>query len=430
MRKKNVFVMGLDDFHRRELATIPDAERYNFHTLLERHELVHVENYPIHDMLAKAAHVLESFDGAVDALIGHWDFPVTTMVPILCKQFGLRSPSLESVVKCDHKYWGRLEQAKVIPEHTPAFARFDPFDDRAFDKIELELPFWVKPVKSFGSQLGFKIDSPADFDSAIVEIREHIAKIGDPFNILLRHVDMPPEVSGVGGKFCIAEQFVSGCELAPEGYAFEGDIHVHGVIDMIRERKSFSRYQYPSSLPEAVRKRAIDATTRFIEHIGFDNGCFNAEYFWNERTDRLWLIEVNPRISQSHANLFEKVDGTSNHDVAVSVALGQRPHFARRQGGYRVAAKCLLRTFEDAIVTRVPSAEDVARVSREIPGAWVFPAVGEGQRLSELSDQDAYSFLLAEILVGARDRNELLDRYHRAVEILNFQLAPLPGAAA
>ena len=64
------------------------------------------------------------FDGRIDAIVGYWDFPVSTLVPILGERYGIRSTSLESVVKCEHKYWSRLEQQKVIDRH-PRFGRVD-----------------------------------------------------------------------------------------------------------------------------------------------------------------------------------------------------------------------------------------------------------------------------------------------------------------
>lgn len=72
-------------------------------------------------MLKKAEEPLRQFSGSIDAIISYWDFPGDTMVPILCEKFGLPSPSLEDILKCGHKYWARLEQQKIIPEHIPRF---------------------------------------------------------------------------------------------------------------------------------------------------------------------------------------------------------------------------------------------------------------------------------------------------------------------
>jgi hypothetical protein len=422
MRKKNIFVLGLSDFHRRELQTIPDAEAYLFHPLFHQHEVAHLDDPPILELLELAEGELAAHEHVPDAIIGHWDFPVDTMIPILCRRFGLRAPSLESVLRCDHKYWGRVSQAEAIPELTPAFQAFDPFEVNARASIELDYPYWIKPIKAYSSMLGFKVEGPEDFDRAVAKIRAGIGAIGGAFDKVVELAEVPPEIRRVTGMHCLAEELATGLELAPEGYVQNGEVRCHGVIDMVRERSTFARYEYPSQLPEPVQRRAIEASARLLRHLGFDDGCFNAEYFWDPDTDVMRIIEVNPRISQSHANLFEKVDGASNHAIAVSVALGERPVFPHRQGSFEVAAKFLLRSFEDARVLRVPSAADVCRVREEIPDTWVEIDVERCQRLAELGHQDAYSFLLAELMIGARDRQELLARYRRAVELLNFQL--------
>ena len=75
-------------------------------------------------LLDKAQGVLDAFDGRIDAIVGYWDFPVSTLIPILSERYGTRSTSLESVVKCEHKYWSRLEQQKVTDRH-PRFGRVD-----------------------------------------------------------------------------------------------------------------------------------------------------------------------------------------------------------------------------------------------------------------------------------------------------------------
>jgi len=77
-------------------------------------------------------------------------------------------------VTCEHKYWSRVEQAASVPEVVPAFAGFDPFDDNALESIDLEYPFWIKPVKSHSSQLGFMIENAEQFHEAIPDIREKI----------------------------------------------------------------------------------------------------------------------------------------------------------------------------------------------------------------------------------------------------------------
>ncbi|MGM9152378.1 hypothetical protein ACTFFW_05745, partial [Campylobacter jejuni] len=68
----------------------------------------------------------------------------------------------------------------------------------------------------------------------------------------------------------------------------------------------------------------------------------------------------------------EKVDGVSHQQVTVDLALGQTPDMPSRQGEFAVAAKFFYRVFfVDATVTRVPSAEEIAALEREFPGALI-----------------------------------------------------------
>lgn len=424
MSKLNIFVMGLTDFQQQELHTVANAEQYNFHSLLTPEEVVE-EHLPFNDLLARAQHQLAEFDGSIDAIVSHWDFPTSCLVPVLRAEHGLPAPSLESLLKCEHKYWARLEQAKVAPESVPPFAAVDPFAPNCIEKLERELdyPFWLKPVKSFSSQLGFHIENRQQLEAALAETREHIGEVGDSFDQVLARVQLPPEVEGIGGNHCIAEGIIAGTQGAPEGYMLEGEFHVHGLFDMVRDKngKSFSHLQYPSQLPEPVQQRMVAKAEKILRQVGFDNGCFNVEYLWDEATDKLWLVEVNTRISQSHSDLFYKVDGMSNHEIAISVSLGKKPQFPQNKGRFNIAAKFWINKFEDARVVRVPTTSELADLERAIPGAHVELEVEEGMWLSELTHQDAYRYVLAEAYLGGRSEPDLMRNYQRCLQMLPFE---------
>ncbi|MFW6055002.1 MAG: ATP-grasp domain-containing protein, partial [Thermodesulfobacteriota bacterium] len=232
--KKNIFIIGLDNFNLQMLQSVRNAEDYNFIRLLDIQKLIDTNAYRLIDMLELAEEQLDRFEGSIDAIVGYTDFPVSTMVPILCKKYGVPGPSLESVLKCEHKYWSRLEQQEAIPEHIPQFHTFDPFDDQALDKIPFSFPFWIKPVKSTASQLGFRIGTKKDFSRAIRVLREKIG-LFKPFDALLDRVELPEAVAGVNSSFCVAEQIISGRQCTLEGYVFNGRVQTYGIIDSIRE---------------------------------------------------------------------------------------------------------------------------------------------------------------------------------------------------
>lgn len=417
---KHVFVIGLTEPDLDRLRRIPGADGLRFHSLFDHDEIRGLEAFPVDELLGEAERRLADADCDVDGIIGYWDFPVSEMIPILCRSRGIPSASLESVLRCQHKYWSRLEQRRVAPEHTPEFALVDP--ERESSEPPLPYPFWLKPIRSFRSHLGFRITDRVTFDAALEEIRRELPRIGDPFDKILQRVTLPAEVAGVGGTSCIAEQIIAGRQCTLEGYARGRTVHVYGVVDSIRfpNRSSFARYQYPSHLPRRVRRRMAEVAERFITHVGFEDAPFNMEFFYDRPRDRINLLEVNTRISHSHTDLFEKVDGVSNQEVSVDLALGIEPRPAHRRGEFRHAAKCFVRRFADGTVTRVPTPDEIRDIEQAFPGTVVHLEVEEGTRLSDLPDQDAYSYELASVFVGASNRRELLRRYREAAARLDF----------
>ncbi|GAB4357407.1 MAG: hypothetical protein Kow0060_10740 [Methylohalobius crimeensis] len=200
---------------------------------------------------------------------------------------------------------------------------------------------------------------------------------------------------------------------------------VHGIIDGVKDahQLSFTRWEYPSVWPHSIQARMIEATERLMAHIGFDNSPFGVEFFWDEKTDRLWVLEVNTRISQSHSDQFIKVEGVSNHEVAIDVALGRQPEFGFKEGNYACAAKFMLRKYHDATVTRIPSAEEIQAIEGEFPDSRVVVLVEAGKPLSILRDQDSYSFEIANIFLGAQSQKALLANYRDLARRLRFEFS-------
>ena len=175
---RNVFVIAPTKLHFEELKTVRGVgERFHLIPLLDFADVVHVEELHIGRVVDKARAQLDAFGGRVDAIIAHWDFPTTLLAPMLSRERGCRAPSVDSVVQCGHKYWSRVAQRRALGDETPRFALVDPFDPDAARNTELPYPFWLKPVKAFSSQLGFRIESRLDFERALEEIRAEIPRI-------------------------------------------------------------------------------------------------------------------------------------------------------------------------------------------------------------------------------------------------------------
>lgn len=426
---ENVFVIGLETdpshtYSLRYFQSIRDAGRYRFHPLLSAEQVYGASHYPVAAMLKEAESALAAFPDRIDGLLTHRDFPSSTMAPILRESFGLPGPTLESVLRCEHKYWSRVEQRIVVPEHIPRFELVDPFEVESAHDIELRYPFWLKPVRSYASVLGFLIETDEDLRRALDRTREEIGRFAVPFNHLLEYADIPPEITDADGYHCVAEEIISSrdqCTL--EGYVYDGEPIVYGVVDSIRSEggSSFVRYQYPSRLPQRVQDRMVSAGHKIMRHVGYDCGPFNMEFFYNEENDRVWVLETNARFSGAHSPLFQMVEGTPHNEVGVELALGRRPDYPRGEGRFSCAAKFMLRRFEGGVVRAVPSSEEIERARAEFPELHLELRVRPGMVLEEMPEQDSYSFEYAVVYLGGRDNSELERKYERLLEILTFE---------
>lgn len=420
--RHNVFVLGLDDVRLGQLLRMRRAGEYRFLELFREEDVKSGREDVAERVLTGARRRLADFEGPIDAIVGYWDFPVSTMLPILRREHGLRTPSLEAVLRCEHKFWSRIEQSRSVPGCIPEFCVVDPLRVDVEEQVTLAFPFWIKPVRSVRSYLGFLVRDPEDLDHAVGVIRDGIHRVATPFDRLLVEAELPEEIAGIGGRYCIAEGFISkGRQCTLEGYVLDGEIVVYGAVDSMREGptgSSFSRYQYPSTLPFEVLDLMIDITGRFLAHVGLDDSPFNIEFYWDEEADRVWLLEVNVRHSKSHGPLFRLVDGEYHHQVMLDVALGERPRIPHRQGAFAAAAKFMWRVDRDAVVRRAPERSDVEDLQASMPGAEIQIPIREGMRLSELAFEDSYSYEIAVIHLGGSDTADLLASYARCREAL------------
>lgn len=425
----NVFVIGLDDFGHELIGELREAPRYRIHPLLATEDVVKADGYDYDALARQADEQLRDFDGIVDAVVTWWDFPSSGLVPYVSELWDTYGPSLKSVLRLEHKYWSRLIQRAVAAEHVPAFAVFEPDDEAALETIAdqgVQFPFWVKPVKSVASYLGFKVEDEQDLLEAQRVIDAEIDQYGDPFQQALEHIDLPPDIRRIGARACIAEGLIGGFQCTLEGYVSFGEVVAYGVVDSLREdnASTFRAYQYPSRLPTPVQRRMQDIATDVIVQSELDHACFNMEFFYDRDQGHIWLLEVNTRPSLSHCDLFAKVDGASHQRALLDVAMGRQPRMPHRLGEYDVAGKYFLRAFvDDGVVTSAPSEQRLAEVKERFPGVRIQLDVAEGDRLSEvLTVQETYSFELGRVWLGGDDHDDLDRRFDEVAAMLALEV--------
>jgi biotin carboxylase len=346
-------------------------------------------------------------------------YPGMSAASIIARTLGLPGAPPEAIMLCEHKYYSRLFQEKFVPEATPPFALIDPASAELND--EIGFPSFLKPVKSCMSKNAFTVHSQEELEKLVqTSVLPH--QFVEPFDQMVRrYTDFTQHAACL-----LHEGLLSGVQVSLEGYVYKGAVHVMGVVDavMFAGTRSFKRWQYPSSLPEGVLARMTDIAERFFAGIKYDNALFNMELFYDSDSDRIGIIEINPKIASQFPNLFEKVDGFSTYTTLLEVAAGLAPVVHKRQGEYKIAASCVMRLFSDQMVRAVPDQKQIDEVLALYPGSRVQIYATPGKRLSEQA-QDAFSFRYGLIDLGAQSEAELEQKFEKCMSILDFKFEPV-----
>jgi hypothetical protein len=360
-------------------------------------------------------------DRGIAGVLGTGDYPGCIFGAFVAEELGLPSPRAWDTVRLSHKYHSRELQRRVVPEATPHFEALDP---RALREPQaLSYPFFVKPVKGAMSIRAQLVRGPAELRQALsFSLRDRIRSwiLLRPFSQLLSLYHEAP----VPAWSFIAEEPLSGHQVTVDGFVQGGQVTVMGIVDSIMYPGtiSFRRFEYPSTLPEGTQARMVEIASRLMQGVGFDHSCFNIEMFYDEKQDKISIIEINPRMTYQFSDLFERVDGMSSFAVQLGLATGQKIDWQHKGGPDRVAASFVMRRFSDAKVLAVPEREHLEEVERRLPGTHVKVLCDVGEKLSE-HFQDVGSYRYCIVNMAAKSRDELHARYAEAEELLPFRFS-------
>jgi biotin carboxylase len=373
------------------------------------------------DPLDEIEAILAKFAGVeLAAVISTDDYPGSALAAAIAQRVGLPGPAPEVSLICQHKYLSRLAQARLMPDAVPAFSLIDVAEGAPLPD-GLIYPLFVKPVKSFFSIGAATVTSAAE----LAGLMPHWTSL-DQFFLPLDRMLQRFTGASIGTKRLVAEGLLIGEQVTVEGYAHGGKADIFGVVDsvMFPGTLAFSRFDYPSSLPDGVQKRMAEIAATLIEGMGFDHGLFNVEMMYDAGADRIAIIEINPRMASQFADLYEKVDGTSSYTVLLDIARGRTPRFTRRQGRYGFASSFVLRSFEDYIVAALPTEVDLERLAQLYPDIRVELHGTLGRKLSaELQDGRSYRYGI--VSLGGSDRADVLAQYEACRDRLGILLQPI-----
>ena len=352
------------------------------------------------------------------------DYPGAVVAAALAARLGLSGARPAAVLRASHKWYSRLAQREAVPEAVPRFALVDPFQPTR--PLALDFPCFVKPVKGSFSLFARRVENRGELEAFLAsppvrEFAEYYVRIFD--RLLREFTDFE-----VGASHFLAEELLAGQLVTVEGHVWDGRVELLGIVDSIvhPENGSFIRFEYPSALPESVQKRMADVAQRTISALELDRTLFNVEMTWDPRTDRVAVIEVNPRICGQFADLYQKIDGISGYEIALSLALGEPPRVRRRAGEHAFACSIPLRVFEPTRIEHAPTPAELAAAEALFPDTLVWSECRSGDILADFASEDGHSARYAVLNLGAPTRAALLDRARALQETLGFRLKPIP----
>lgn len=374
----------------------------------------------IRDPRAEIADIVATYRGcALNGVISTDDYPGSTLASIVARVLNLPGVDPAADLLCQHKYYSRCLQAKAVPETVPWFARIGT-DQKAPAPAGIRYPAFVKPVKSFFSIGASRVDSPDQLAQAIHD-NPVSSQFLEPFDTLLQQ-----HLSLAVGAPLIVEDYLPGIQVTLDGFVQRGYVQVMGIVDsiMFPGTISFERFEYPSALERPVQWRMGEIARKVMAAFGFDDGMFNIEFKYDPKTDSIMIIEINPRMSSQFADLYEKVDGFNPYAVMVDLALGRTPALTGGQGRHPLAASCVLRTFADQRVLRIPRAGDVERLQNRYPDIRVEILATEEDCLSSAM-QDGNSFRYGLVNIGGEDRQHIQSIFADCRKNLPFKFEPV-----
>lgn len=293
---------------------------------------------------------------------------------LLAERMGWPGTPVAAVLACQHKLHARQVLQRVAPEANLSFELLDA-EYGAPIPSGIEYPRFVKPVKAAFSVLARTVHNHA-------ELHRHtrfgawelwvIRRLVQPFE------RMAQERLGPGlpsAHRMLLEEPVRGEQFNLDGYAFNGAVNAIGVVDavMYPGTQAFMRFELPSKLPAAVQTRALDVARRFLQAVGFTHGLFNMEFFFDAASDRLSVIEFNPRMASQFSDLYLRVMGIDLHALALALAHGQDPATVPRTAPTAAAAASFVyRVFDAQQHASMPSAEQRQTFADRFPDALLF----------------------------------------------------------
>jgi Carbamoyl-phosphate synthase L chain, ATP binding domain len=348
---------------------------------------------------------------------------------MLADKMGWPGTPPAAVVACQHKLYARQVLQQVCPEASVPFQRMpaaygEPVPDG------LSYPTFVKPVKAAFSVLAKIVQSQEELHQftrfGAYELWV-IKRLVEPFERITKKL-LPQAGTAHSMILETPANTTTAQQYSLDGIAFKDDIKPLGVVDSIMYlgTQAFMRFDYPSKLSVAIQDRALDVATRFLRAIGYSHGLFNMEFFYDTETDKLTVIEFNPRMASQFADLYLRVDGIDLYAMALEMAHGRDPWLLPKAAPTSlIATSAVYRVFDSAqptlqqTIPNMPTNKQLLDLKQQFPNHLLlsFPKTG-GSTARDFKWLGSYRYGILHL--GAQSEAGLQSRLEEASVLLGW----------
>jgi biotin carboxylase len=356
------------------------------------------------------------------AVLSHHEQFGALAAAMVAERLGLPGATPESILAAQHKLHARQVLQQVAPEANLGFAELpSAYGENIPDG--LAYPCFAKPVKAAFSVLARRVENRAELQAHTRFGRRELWVIRclvEPFERVCR-ARLPQ--AGSAHRLLLEEPVSPQvAQYNLDGWVQNGSVHALGVVDaiMVPGTQAFLRWELPSRLKPAVQQRALDVARRFLVAIGYCHGFFNLEFFYDAATDRLSVIECNPRLASQFGDLYRRVLGLDAHAMALAIALGDDPSaLPRAAPSAGAAASLVYRSFDPSVLPAMPSAAAQRAFASAFADGLVFCFPKQGHSLArDFKWTGSHRFGIVHL--GGRDRDHLRQRADQASALLGW----------
>ena len=301
---KKIMILGAGIY---QVPLIQTAKRLGIYTIVvsipgnypgfELADKIYYENTTDYEKVLEIAKA-EKIDGIVTA---GTDVAVITIGKI-CDEMGLSGLSFDAAKIAANK----LLMKTKYEEHGVRTAKFReiPLDetDVSARVSELSFPLIFKSVDSSGSRGIVRVDSEADFDNAIKNVRENTRS-----------------------DYFIVEEFIGGEEFGAQAFVYRGEVMFilpHGDYVFHGDTGVPIGHFAPYELDAAIIQDAKEQLTAAIHAMGLDNCAINADFILKD--NQTYVLEIGGRSGATClAELVSIYYGFDYYEKILRSALGE-----------------------------------------------------------------------------------------------------------